>query len=285
MSVTAVPGVLIVKLFLLTGTLALGLLAGCATPTEPLGPARPETVFAVTDAAELIRFNAGQPQKLLQRQPLQGLEAGDRLVGMDYRISRGVLFAVSASGRLYTLNTDTAQLTRVGSGAPVALQGERFGVDFNPVADRVRVVSDSGQNLRLHPETGAVAATDPPLRAAGGAVRIAGAAYTYNKLNDKLTTNFAIDILGGVLMVQGSREGVLPVVSPNTGELTAVGLLGTGPLDDASFDIADINNAALAALRSGGRTRLYAVDLASGKATLIGSVGEGRGLWGMAIAP
>ena len=266
-------------------TLSLGLLAGCATTPEPLGPTRPETVFAVTDAAEFIRFNAGQPQKLLQRQPLQGLEAGDRLVGMDYRISRGVLFAVSASGRLYTLNTDTAQLTRVGSGAPVALQGERFGVDFNPAADRVRVVSDSGQNLRLHPDTGAVAAIDPPLRAASGAVRVAGAAYTYNKLNDKITTNFAIDIQGGVLMVQGSREGVLPVGSPNTGELTAVGPLGTGPLDDASFDIADLNNAGLAALRSGGRTRLYAVDLATGKATLIGSVGEGRGLWGMAIAP
>ena len=71
----------------------------------------------------------------------------------------------------------------------------------------------------------------------------------------------------------------------NTGELTAVGALGTGPLEDAAFDIADINNAALAALRSGGRTRLHSVDLATGRATLIGTVGEGRGLWGMAIMP
>ncbi len=86
-------------------------------------------------------------------------------------------------------------------------------------------------------------------------------------------------------MLQGSREGVLPVVSPNTGALTAVGALGTGALDDAAFDIADLNNAALAALRSGGRTRLHAVDLASGRATLIGTVGDGRALWGMAIAP
>ena len=215
------------KSSLTAGALALGLLVGCATPTEPLGPTRPETVFAVTDAAELIRFNAGQPQKLLQRQPLLGLDAGDRLVGMDYRVSRGVLFALAASGRLYTLNTDTAQLTRVGNGAPVALQGERFGVDFNPVADRVRVVSDRGQNLRLHPDAGVLAATDPPLRAASG----------------------------------------------------------TGPLDDASFDIADRNNAALAVLRSGGHTRLFAVDLATDKATLIGSVGTGRALWRMAIAP
>ena len=189
------------KSSLTAGALALGLLVGCATPTEPLGPTRPETMFAVTDAAELIRFNAGQAQKLRQRQPLLGLDAGDRWVGMDDRVSRGVLFALAASGRL--------------------------GDDFNPVADRVRVVSDSGQNLRLHPDAGVLAATDPLLRAASG----------------------------------------------------------TGPLDDASFDIADRNNAALAVLRSGGHTRLFAVDLATDKATLIGSVGTGRGLWRMAIAP
>ena len=277
-------------------SLSLGLTTGCVTAPAPapvpeaLGPLRSETVVAVTDAAELIRFNAGQPQRILQRAPLRGLEPGDRLIGIDYRVARGVLYAVSASGRVYTLDADTAQLNRVGSGAPVVLTGQHFGVDFNPVADRIRVVSDSGQNLRLHPDTGAVAATDPPLRMAaaagtGTAVRIAGAAYTYNKQDAKLTTNFAIDLASGMLLVQGSREGAVPVVSPNTGELTAVGTLGVGPLDDAAFDIADINNAALAALRSGGRTRLHSVDLATGRATLIGTVGEGRGLWGMAIVP
>ena len=273
-------------------SLSLGLTTGCVTAPAPeaLGPLRSETVVAVTDAAELIRFNAGQPQRILQRAPLRGLEPGDRLIGIDYRVARGVLYAVSASGRVYTLDADTAQLNRVGSGAPVVLTGQHFGVDFNPVADRIRVVSDSGQNLRLHPDTGAVAATDPPLRLAaaagtGTAVRIAGAAYTYNKQDGKLTTNFAIDLASGMLLVQGSREGAVPVVSPNTGELTAVGTLGVGALDDAAFDIADINNAALAALRSGGRTRLHSVDLATGRATLIGTVGEGRGLWGMAIVP
>ena len=288
--------------------LCLALAASCATAPAPEtpGPLRSETVVAVTDAAELIRFNAGQPQRILQRAPLRGLEPGDRLIGIDYRVARGVLYAVSAGGRLYTLDADSAQLSRVGSGAPVVFSGQRFGVDFNPVADRIRVVSDTGQNLRLHPDTGAVAATDPPLHrsgasggsgasgasgasgtsgAAAAVLRIAGAAYTYNQQDAKLTTNFAIDLAGGTLMVQGSREGAVPVVSPNTGELTAVGALGTGPLEDAAFDIADINNAALAALRSGGRTRLHSVDLATGRATLIGTVGEGRGLWGMAIMP
>ncbi len=270
--------------------LAAGLLSACASVPEPGPRQRPETVYAVTDAAELIRINAGRPQQVEQRLPLQGLEPGDRLVGMDFRVARGALYALSASGRLYTLDTTTARLSRVGSGAPVALQGQRFGVDFNPVADRVRVASDSGQNLRLHPDTGVVAATDPALqlpapRPGAAPVRVAGAGYTYNKRDDKLTTNYAIDIANGWLLTQGSREGVQPVVSPNTGTLSVVGELGTGALEDASLDIADTNNAALAALRSAGRTRLYAVDLDTGRATLLGTVGDGRGLWGLAIAP
>jgi hypothetical protein len=274
----------------LSAVLAVALLVACASIVEPEGRSRPETVYAVTDAAELIRFNAGRPQQIEQRLPLQGLEPGDRLVGIDFRVARGVLFALSASGRLYTVDTVTARLSRVGTGAPVALQGQRFGVDFNPVADRLRVVSDSGQNLRLHPDTGAVAAMDPavqwPAQRRGAApVVVTGAAYTYNKRDDKLTTNYAIDIANGWLLTQGSREGAQPVVSPNTGQLSVVGELGTGALEDASFDVADTNNAALAVLRSGGRTRLHAVDLETGRATLVGTVGDGRALWGMAIAP
>lgn len=266
--------------------MGLLLLAGCAfTPTEPVGPTRAETVVAVNDSGELIRFNAGQPQRLLQRLPLKGLPAGERLVGIDYRVARGVLYALSSGGLMYTLNTDTAQLTRVGTAGPLALSGQRFGFDFNPAADRIRVVSDGGQNLRLHPDTGALAATDPAVRAATSEARLGGAAYTYNKKDEKLTTNFVIELGSGALLLQGSREGVLPAVSPNTGALTPVGLLGTGGLEDAAFDIADLNNAAFAALRQGGRTRLHEVDLSTGRATPIGTVGDGRALWGMAIVP
>ena len=274
--------------------LCLGALAaGCAsTPgDEPAGAPRPETVFALTDAQELIRFNAGTPRRIEQRQPVTGLAAGETLVGIDYRVARGVLYGLSSAGRLVTLDTTTARATAVGAAPAVALQGTRFGVDFNPAADRLRVVSDTGQNLRLHPDTGALAATDPPLMAATGATgagpapRMAGAGYTYNKKNEKLTTNYAIDIGRGWLVTQGSIEGVEPVVSPNTGRIADVGALGTGPVDDAAFDIADIHNAALAALRVGGRTRLYAIDLATGRATLLGSVGDGGVLRGIAIQP
>jgi hypothetical protein len=248
-------------------------------------------VFAVTEAQVLIRFNAGTPRQIEQRRPLSGLAAGEALVGIDFRVARGALYGLTSAGRLVTIDTATAAVTPVGSAPAVALQGTRFGVDFNPAADRVRVVSDTGQNLRLHPDTGALAATDPPLMAATGATgagpapRMAGAGYTYNKKDDKLTTNYALDIGRGWLVTQGSVEATEPVVSPNTGRIFDVGALGTGAVDDAAFDIADTDNTALAALRLGGQTRLYRIDLATGRATLLGRVADGSPLRGLAIQP
>ena len=266
------------------------LLAACAVGPldEPAGAPRPQTVVAVTADGALITFNAGTPRQIDARLPVTGLAAGERLVGIDYRVARGVLYGLGSTGRLYTLDAATGLATPVGSAPAASLAGSRFGVDFNPAADRIRVVSDRGQNLRLHPDTGALAVTDPVLTAGttgAPASNIVGAAYTYNKRDEKLTTNYALDIARGWLLTQGTVEGRTPGVSPNTGRLYDVGALGTGPLEDAALDIADLDNTALAALRQGGRTRLVALDLASGRATLLGTVGDGRPLAGIAIAP
>lgn len=280
-----------------------GLLAACAAPPESPGAPHKETIHAVTATLELVAFHAGQPQKLLSRQKLSGLPPGETLVGIDYRVARGVLYALSERGRLYTLDTATAVLQPVGPApAALALAGPLFGFDFNPAADRIRVVGSAGQNLRLHPDTGAVVdgdaardglQPDPALAYAAGdahagaAPALAGAAYTYNKQDEKITTNYAIDIRLGTLVMQGSREGATPVVSPNTGQLRTVGPLGLGPLSDAAFDIADVSGAAFAALRTAGAgsTRLYLVDLGSGRAQLVGTVGNGEALLGMAVEP
>jgi len=77
------------------------------------------------------------------------------------------------------------------------------------------------------------------------------------------------------------------MVSPNTGQLRTVGSLGLGPLEDASFDIADVNNTALLAARTGAHapTVLYRVDLDTGRARALGVVGDGAPLRGLAIVP
>lgn len=282
-------------------------LSGCAglapEPPEVEGAPAKETVLALTADGHLIRFNAGQPRRIQASVPVKGLVAGDSLVGIDFRMSKGVLFAVGRKGQIYTLDTATGQLKTVGTGnPPVALRGARFGVDFNPAADRIRVVSDAGQNLRFHPDTGAQidfdakapgGQADPDLAYApgdtqqGNAPQLVSAGYTYNTKDEKITTNFALDARQGTLVMQGSREGVTPVESPNLGMLRTVGPLGTGPLTDAAFDISDVRNTALAAVRTPqhARTRLYAVDLSTGAARFVGTVGAGQALVGMAIEP
>ena len=269
-------------------------LAACAGTQDVEGPPRKETIHALTQTMELITFNAGQPRQVLQRKPVNGLAAGDTLVGMDYRVAKGVLFALSKSGRVFTLDVNTGALKAV-SAEPIkaTLDSAVFGLDFNPVADRIRVVSSSGQNLRLHPDTGALAAADPATAYApgdsqfGSQPELAAAAYTYNKTDEKLTTNYAIDRKSGTLVIQGSLEGTQPVVSPNTGLLKTVGSLGLGALADAAMDIADVSGAAYAAIRTASQpvTRLYEIDLKTGAARVIGTVADGAALVGFAIEP
>jgi hypothetical protein len=291
------------RLALLTAASLLAL-GGCANVPEVEGPPRAEHVLARTEGMDLIRFNAGQPTRVLSRTPLVGLPAGEQLIGIDFRVARGDLYTLSRSARLYIVDISTGQVRPVGDGPATAvpLVGTRFGFDFNPAADRIRVVSDAGQNLRLHPDTNANVdgnanlagiqgdpdlAYEPGDTQAGRAPQIVAAGYTYNKTNAKLTTNFAIDRAQGMLVLQGTREGAQPAVSPNTGRLTTVGSLGLGALDDVSFDISDLNNTALAAVRVAGHkhTRLMLVNLDTGRAQPLGTVADGAALLGMAIEP
>jgi hypothetical protein len=283
--------------------IAAVLAAGCAaTESEVEGPPRKETLVGVTESGKLVRFNGGQPQRATVIGAVTGMQAGESMVGIDYRVARGVLFALGSTGRVYTIDATTAKATVVGA-APlaIALSGTEFGFDFNPAVDRIRIVSDTGQNFRGHPDTGAAVDSDPNTPGvqgdgklayasgdanAGKSPRVVAAGYTYNKQNEKITTNFAIDAATGSLVMQGSREGATPAVSPNTGQLFTVGSLGIDAFSRASFDISDVNNAAYLAADVDGRrgTALYSVDLATGKASFIGTVG-GERLRGVAIEP
>lgn len=277
------------------------LLAATAATGQTAVPAK-HGIIAVDTANRLLRFNAAEPQKLLDSRALSGLQAGERVLGIDFQVAKGQLFALGSSGRLYRVDTTSGALTVVGEVFEVALQGTRFGFDFNPTVNRIRVVGDGGQNLRLHPEKGVVVDADP--KAGGlqtdGALaydasdanasktpRVVAAGYTYNKTDDSITTNFALDAALGALVTQGSREGTQPQVSPNSGRLFTVGALNAGAFEDASLDISDVDNAAYAALNAAGaKTSTWVrIDLATGAATRIGTVGGDAALVGIAIEP
>ncbi len=79
----------------------------------------------------------------------------------------------------------------------VALAGTSFGVDFNPTVDRLRVVSDTGQSLRVNVDTGATlvdAASRIPVPRWPAATGVTGAAYTNNDADpNTATTLYDID--------------------------------------------------------------------------------------------
>ncbi len=298
--------------------LAASLLLGCTSlPPEPRGPLRTEQLYVLTQDMVLIRINASQPSRELSRQPLSGLPAGDTLVGIDYRVARGILYGLSRAGRIFTIAPESGQLSQVGA-PPVLpqLAGQRFGFNFNPAVDRMRIVSDQGANLRMHPDTGAQidgnaaqdgVQPDKNLHYADGDSQagqqpvILAAAYTYNARNDKITTLYTIDALRGTLAMQGSKEGEQPFVSPDGGQLRTVGSLGLpaldvlgmqpggvgyGALQAASLDISDVKNTAfLAARQKLGASQLYEVNLQTGKASRLGRIAQGQPLVGLAIIP
>ena len=134
-------------------------------------------------------------------------------------------------------------------------------VDFNPVADRLRVMGADGMNLRVNVDDGKVT-KDGELKFAdgdmskGGKPNVVAGAYTNSVKGAKETALFDIDGTTGALVKQAP---------PNDGVLGSVGMLGI-KADKASFDIWSDGNGKNDAWMMAGDT-LYSVDLASGKAT------------------
>jgi hypothetical protein len=64
------------------------------------------------------------------------------------------LYALGLSSRIYFINEKSGVATAVGSTISPAIVGANASLDFNPTVDRIRLVTESGQNLRLHPELG-----------------------------------------------------------------------------------------------------------------------------------
>ena len=289
------------KAGLLAGAIVL-VLAGCSgLVPQSAGEPRKEHLYAVTESHQLVRLNAGEPRKILSKVALYGFERGDEVVAIDFRVSRGALYALTRSGRLYTVDPASGALKPVNEASfAVPLEGAELGMDFNPVVDRIRIVSTDRQNLRAHPQTGALVDADPNepglqvdgrLRYANGDVNeglppnVMATAYTYNKANPLLTTNYVIDGRLAVLAIQGTKEGVTPAVSPNNGLLHTVGSLGVSGASRVSFDIAAASNAAFAAFSSKSSASLHLVDLETGRASSLGTIGGGEGIRGIAVEP
>lgn len=259
--------------------------------------ANAQTLFVLTTDGKFATTTVTNPGLLSTPITITGVTANDTLVAIDVRPQNQNLYAlgvntVANTVQLYLLSTVTGTAAPVGSaasfvnagGGAVGLPATGWDIDFNPAADRLRVVNTSGQNFRMNPNTGA--AVDGDLGGAAGSVAgvnmdgpingatntVGGAAYTNNRPNNgNITTLYTLAV--DALYIQNP---------PNAGTETLVsGVVGAGSV--SGFDIApgvnvaSSNSAAtsgvgVAVLKRAASSSLYTVDLATGVFTARGSL-------------
>jgi hypothetical protein len=269
-------------------SMAVAVLLGLASQ------ARAVTVYGLTNTNGLVQFDSATPQNItFAVNNIGGLVANDDLIGIDFRPADGLLYGVGSGGgvagsaRVYTIDTTNGFATQVSTltlSNGGNLTGSRFGFDFNPVADRLRVVSNADQNLRINVGTGATTVDTPVSYAAGDTFagqdpNIVGSAYTNAFAGATSTTLYGIDSVHNNLVIQNP---------PNNGTLTTVGLVGIDATQlvgfDITFDPTTQMNIAFAALQdiAEGGSRFYMINLSTGLATPVG-LEQGDLLDGIAI--
>lgn len=283
-------------------------------PAKPSGPPVAPLGFALTSAGEITTFSLSDPSQSSAK-AITGIPAGSKIIGIDERPKTGQLYAVvknaDSSGSAYTVVPETGVATKAfdltsisgavpGDTGPKLLEGTRFGVDFNPSADALRITSDSGQNLRALPSD----------RVAVGVNRVAGNTFTDLVLNYAGVTATGIEAsaytnnvatTGGVTAlynVDANRSQLTLQNPPNNGTQTApvplalnsrpvsgLDIATSGGVDTTYLAIANNKKGAqvtnpvealLAALgvakqRQNTVVTLYTVNLATGELTSVGS--------------
>ena len=271
---------------LLFCTLTAGLLLAASS-------AHAATIYALTDENDLLVFDSANPEDLLYAGAILFLQNDEDLIGIDIRPSNGQLYGVGNKGGVYALSNTAFLPASPITASKVSqlsedLSGSRFGVDFNPVADRLRIVSDTEQNLRVNVDTGATV-VDSLLQygpgqpgATGDNPSVVGSAYTNSLLGAGGTSLYGID-------VRSSEDRLVIQNPPNSGTLTVVGPLGVNASALQGFDILStgnpVTNTGFAAMQitTGGVSQLYSINLATGAASLLGDIGGGDLIDGLAV--
>jgi uncharacterized protein with beta-barrel porin domain len=271
-----------------------------------------EALLLSSDGQRLVAVDRAAPATVLSNTTLSGLQQGERLLGFDFRPAQPrILYGIGSTGRVYVINRTTGVASQIGTPASLpSLSGSGFTVDFNPVPDAIRYISNQPgfqQSLRFSPVSGAVAGSDalvffvnlPNEPNAGEAARVVAGAYTENRPGGRpvvnpagqtvgSTTLYVIEANRGVLATQGTPgffAGAPGGDSPNNGGLRTVGTLGVSTTADAGLDIGR-DGAVFAVLTDPqtNRSSLYTVELSTGRATLVGILAGDQSFTDLALA-
>ncbi|SNS52164.1 protein of unknown function [Geodermatophilus saharensis] len=256
---------------------AAALAVALAPATASAGDGRPSgwsaadrlTAIGLAGDRTLVRFDTDRPRDARPLGDVRGLAPADQeLVGIDHRAADGSLYGVGRGGGVYTIDTRTLQATKALQ-LTVPLQGESFGVDVNPAADALRIVSDTGQNLRQPLATAGATVADTPLNPAPG-TGVTGAAYTNND-RDPATATTLFDLAT-------AADQVVVQAPANAGSLSPTGAAGVDLTGDTGFDVSSTVRQGSTVANAGWAVnagRLHRVDLLTGRFTDAGRVGRG----------
>lgn len=254
---------------------ALGLLAA------GLIPCRAETIVALYSNNRLRYFDSASPETSTHSVLLSGIPAAETVVALDYRSPDRLFVATREGARIRFYEIDTNSGAATGSPADfVNLEtGTGFGMDFLPPltktgfgslvlvsdADRLQIgdTTQPGTNARTVAYDNTTSDGDPVDQHAGDNPAITALAFSNNFPEATSTVLYGID----------ATPNSLVVVDRFTGQLDTVGPLGAATGTRCGFDISGTTGTAYAALSSGDSASLYTIDLGTGAAKAVGTIG------------
>jgi hypothetical protein len=220
-------------------------------------------IIGLVDGKSIVAIDPAS-RRITSKADIKGAAA---LLGIDVRPADGMLYGVASDGAIVTIDAKTGQATAKSKLSEMLKPGVIATIDFNPVADRLRVMGSDGVSLRVNVDDGK-ATVDGSHKYkdgdanAGKTPKVVAGAYTNSWKGTQATMLYNIDAATGALVTQAP---------PNDGILNTVGSLGIALNGPVAFNIVasqpDKNDAWLIA---GGT--LYSVDLKSGKATMAGKI-------------
>jgi hypothetical protein len=258
-------------------------------------PAAAEPAVGIVKGTQILaRFDTTSPGQFTGMRTITGVAAGERIVDVDYRwhpngelnpLPAPQLFGLAVKPglayetRLYAIDVETGAATPAGPGfAASPATFDDYAMDFNPTADRIRVINDADLNMRINPGNGARADASSPdstLNPAGA--KVSGLAYDRVAIPippsvSGNTTAYAIGANPSDLYTIG---GVDSSPSPNSGQLLNPKPLGVtiGANTPVGFDISP-SGVACASLIVNGEAGIYTINLTTGAATLVGKTPE-----------
>jgi hypothetical protein len=240
----------------------------------------PTILVALTKDNTLLTFDSALSTAVVSK-TVTGVLPGESLQDIAVRPANGQLYGLSF-GHLYRLDPTTGAASPVGDPQiSLDLSGNQLVMSFDPVADRLRVVTaqvvdkvtQSEHNLTLAPDTGGVVSTGTAPQYAAGDIqfgrtpRLGHLAYTNEFSGATATTLYGVDDLPQVpdrLVTIGGPGGV---PSPDQGQVHTVGPTAGW----SGFTIAGTANTAFAV--SQDDNSLWTVDLKNGAGIKVGPSG------------